>query len=157
MSNSVLLDTSFLISLVDDSRTNHCKAKDFYKYFIDNKIAMILSSIVTSEFCIKQPITDLPLINFKPLSFNIHDSYHLRDLFESNFKSYSDNVSRISIKDDYKIVSQCNFNKITYLITEDQELYLLLQELYKAKQIRFQGVYLPNGYEVSFGLQTKLF
>ena len=38
MNNSVLLDTSFLISLVDASRENHDKAKEFYKYFIDNKI-----------------------------------------------------------------------------------------------------------------------
>lgn len=157
MNNSVLLDTSFLISLVDASRENHNKAKEFYKYFIDNKIAMVLSAIVTSEFCIKQPITDLPLANFRPLPFNIPDSYHISSLFEEKFKNVKNDISRVSVKDDYKIVSQCNFNKITYLITEDEALYNLLNSLCLEKDISFKPLLLQDGYEKSFGLQIGLF
>jgi hypothetical protein len=157
MNNSVLLDTSFLISLVDASRKNHNKAKEFYKYFIDNKIAMILSAIVTSEFCIKQPLTDLPLENFKPLPFNIPDSYHISYLFEEKFKNYNPEVVRACVKDDYKIVSQCNFNKITFLITEDEALYNMLNSLCLEKDISFKALLLQDGYEKSFGLQIGLF
>jgi hypothetical protein len=157
MNNSVLLDTSFLISLVDASRANHIKAKEYYKYFIDNKIAMVLSAIVTSEFCIKQPLSDLPLENFKLLPFNIPDSYHISILFEDKFKNFNSSTSRASIKDDYKIVSQCNFNKITYLITEDQPLFNLIKTLNSAKNIYFKPILLQDGYEKSFGLQVGLF
>jgi hypothetical protein len=157
MNNSVLLDTSFLISLVDASRENHKKATEFYKYFIDNKVAMILSAIVTSEFCVKQPITDLPLENFRPLPFNIPDSYHIRNLFEDKFKNIDSGISRVSIKDDYKIVSQCNFNKISYLITEDKLLFTLLTSLQSEKNINFKPLLLQDGYEKSFGLQIGLF
>lgn len=157
MNNSVLLDTSFLISLVDASRVNHNKAKEFYKYFIDNKIAMILSAIVTSEFCIKQPITDLPLENFRPLPFNIPDSYHISTLFENKFKNNENGISRESVKDDYKIVSQCNFNNISYLITEDEKLFNLLLSLKGDNSINFKPLLLQNGHVKSFELQIGLF
>lgn len=157
MNNSVLLDTSFLISLVDANRKHHDKAKEYYKYFLDNKIAMVLSAIVTSEFCIKQPITDLPLANFRPLPFNIPDSYHISSLFEEKFKNVKNDISRVSVKDDYKIVSQCNFNKITYLITEDEPLYNMLNSLCLEKDISFKPLLLQDGYEKSFGLQIGLF
>jgi hypothetical protein len=157
MNNSVLLDTSFLISLVDASRENHNKATEFYKYFIDNKIAMVLSAIVTSEFCIKQPITDLPLENFRPLPFNLPDSYHISNLFEDKFKNVDNGISRVSVKDDYKIASQCNFNNITYLLTEDEPLFTLLNSLRSEKNINFKPLLLQEGYEKSFELQIGLF
>ena len=157
MNNSVLLDTSFLISLVDASRVNHIKAKDFYKHFLDNNIAMVLSAIVTSEFCIKQPITDLPLANFRPLPFNIPDSYHISSLFEEKFKNVKNDISRVSVKDDYKIVSQCNFNKITYFITEDETLFNMLTSLSMEQKISFKPLLLQEGCDKSFGLQIGLF
>jgi hypothetical protein len=157
MSNSVLLDTTFLISLVDDTRPNHTNAKGFYKYFIDNKIAMILSSIVTSEFCVKQQLTDLPLKNFKTLPFNIPDSYHLSHLFLDEFKGQLEGSCRAAIKDDFKIVSQCSFNKITHFITEDQPLCNKLRSLKSNGKIQLNALYLPDGYRIAFGLPQELF
>jgi hypothetical protein len=157
MNNSVLLDTSFLISLVDDTRGNHAKAKGFYKYFIDNKMHMILSSIVTSEFCIKQSLTDLPISNFRTLPFNIPDSFHLSAIFEDKFRNYNTETSRNSVKDDYKIVSQCNFNKIEYLITEDEPLCKLITNLNTEHKTSIKPLYLPDGHETSFNIQVALF
>jgi hypothetical protein len=157
MNNSVLLDTTFLISLVDNTRQNHTIAKDFYKYFIDNKYHMILSSIVTSEFCIKQPLTDLPLSNFKALPFNIPDSHHLSSLFLDEFKGQLDGTCRAAVKDDFKIVSQCNFNKIGYFITEDEPLCNKLRLLRSNGKIQFNTLFLPDGYRNAFGLPAVLF
>lgn len=53
---SVLIDTSFLITLFDNSRPNHEVAKKYYKYFIDNNIDMYLSAIVASEYEYKDSI-----------------------------------------------------------------------------------------------------
>lgn len=155
MNNSVLLDTSYLISLMDDTRTHHSKAKAFYQYFIENKFPMILSSIVTSEFTIKQSISDLPLNNLRPLPFNIPDSHHISSLFEEKFKGYTS--GRVSVKDDYKIVSQCSFNKITYLITEDSDLCTLLNSLNSEGKSIVKPLFLPDGYEKALGLQASLF
>jgi hypothetical protein len=121
MASSVLLDTTFLVSLVDDSRTNHQKAREFYKYFLDNKYPMILSSIATAEFCIRQKLTDLPLNTFRTLPFNIPDSHHLSSLFDAYFKKVTP-IPRNCVKDDFKLLSQADFNNINYFITEDADL-----------------------------------
>ncbi len=155
MNNTVLLDTSFLISLMDDSREHHSKAKEFFKYFIENKHPMILSSIVTSEFSIRQSISDLPLASLRPLPFNISDSHHLCSLFEAKFKGFKSD--RISVKDDYKIVSQCSFNKISYLLTEDSDLCSLIKSLNSENLLNVKPLFLPDGYEKALGLQVSLF
>lgn len=67
MKISVLLDTSFLISLSDKNRPNHEVAKQYYQHMIEQNITMYLSSIAVSEFSIKQDIRDLPLKNFRIL------------------------------------------------------------------------------------------
>lgn len=152
MNNSVLLDTTFLISLVDDSREHHLKAVEFYKYFLNNKIAMILSSIATCEFCIKQPFEDLPHKNFKMLAFNITDSYHLSKLFESHFKNKGG--IRAAVKDDFKLISQASYNKIDFLITEDGDMVdKLIKPLNQQSLLNTKPLYCPNGVNREFNIQ----
>ena len=43
MKVSVLLDTSFLISLVDNTRTNHAIAAQYYKHLLLHECSMYLS------------------------------------------------------------------------------------------------------------------
>jgi len=147
---SVLLDTTYLISLVDDSRKYHQQAKDFYKYFLDNKYAMILSPIATSEFCVRQPITDLPLHNFQTLAYNIPDSHHLRHLFQDNFNQRQLGESRSAVKDDYKIISQASFNKIDFIITEDDLFCKKMIALYDKGLLSSKPLFCPNGVQTEF-------
>lgn len=71
---SVLLDTSFLITLYDTTRDNHENAKEYFKYFIANSIDMYISSIVASEY---QQKGDINIIfstdNFIDCPFNRGD------------------------------------------------------------------------------------
>jgi predicted nucleic acid-binding protein len=69
--NSVLLDTSFLISFSDPARPQHEAAMAYYKECVRRQVPMYLSTIVISEFQVKQAINDLPLRNFVVLPFNI--------------------------------------------------------------------------------------
>lgn len=140
---------------MDDSRNNHEKAVAFFKYFLKEKHPMILSSIVTAEFSVKQDIKDLPLKNLRPLPFNIPDSHHLGKIFEEKFKKYK--KDRNSVKDDFKIVSQCSFNDIDYLITEDKAFVDLINKLKKEQILKVTPLYLPDGYELALGLPPTLF
>lgn len=74
MTVSVLLDTSFLISLVDRNRVHHNIAAQYYKLLLEQQAPIYFSAIVAAEIAIKQPITDLPLKNFRPIPFNIPHS-----------------------------------------------------------------------------------
>ncbi len=69
--NSVLLDTSFLISLSDPARAHHGVAQQFYKECIARRVPMFLSTVVISKYQVKQAINDLPLRNFIVLPFNV--------------------------------------------------------------------------------------
>ncbi|MGZ5611986.1 MAG: PIN domain-containing protein [Methylobacter sp.] len=67
----VLLDTSFLISLVDLNRPNHNVAAQYYRWLLQQQSPLYFSAIVAAELAIKQPITDFPLKNFRQIPFNI--------------------------------------------------------------------------------------
>src|SRR5690606_29364822 len=54
MTTSVLLDTSFLISLVDGSRLHHRVAVKYYQFLLGRQIPMYFSAIVAAEFGVKQ-------------------------------------------------------------------------------------------------------
>lgn len=157
MIKSVLLDTCFLISFVDKLRPNHENAIGFYKYFIENKISMYLSSIVVSEFSIKQSIEDLPLEDFRSLSYNIPDSYASVSIYNEMMNDKPEGACRNCIKDDYKLTGLCEFNKIDYLITEDRRFFDKLNQFKKKGAISFTPLFLPTGFEVSFNVQTKIF
>lgn len=71
MTAAVLLDTSYLISLVDATRPNHQIATRYFRQMLDESLPIYFSAVVAAEFGIKQALTDLPLQKFRHLPFNI--------------------------------------------------------------------------------------
>jgi hypothetical protein len=47
MNNMAVLDTGFLISLVDRNRPCHQAARSYYKYFLENRVVMLLPTVRT--------------------------------------------------------------------------------------------------------------
>ncbi len=156
MNKSILLDTSFLISLVDNTRSYHQHALDFYTYFLNEKYSMYLSTIVISEFSLKQPITDLPLQNFKIMPFNYPESISIREMFEDYFSVRDSEEQRVSVKDDFKISSQTEKNSLRYFITEDQKLYIRLMKMKENRIIQFTPILLQDGYTKAFNINIEL-
>jgi hypothetical protein len=117
---SILVDTSALIALSNSQFKGHDEAKGILEYAIKNNIALKLSSIVVSEFTVKQPLQDIPdnfLLLFEPLIFN-HAHANLAGKL-GDFKFKRDDASRDSVKDDIKIISQVIFEEIDGLLTGD--------------------------------------
>ncbi len=71
--NSILLDTSFCIRLFKTEDELHQNAKDYFKYFLDEKIEMYLSSIVVAEYSVKDDANNLPLEYVKIVPFDFFD------------------------------------------------------------------------------------
>ena len=67
----MLLDPRFLIPSVDPTRANHAAAVQYYRECVQRQVPMYLSTIVTSEFQVKQAINDLPLRSLVVLPFNV--------------------------------------------------------------------------------------
>lgn len=125
----VLLDTSYLITLTDRKRPHHEVSVDYYRIFIDKSVAMYLSTIVASEFQVRQKITDLPLSNFLTLPFNIDHAVPAALLTAENLSKRPDDYERSAIKDDYKLLAQCQIEGITHFITDDEKCVKLIRRL----------------------------
>ena len=67
----MLLDPRFLIPSVDPTRANHAAAVQYYRECVQRQVPMYLSTIVISEFQVKQALNHLPWRSFVMLPFNV--------------------------------------------------------------------------------------
>lgn len=117
--NSVLVDTSFLICLSTTSRPHHEVAKEYLQRFISAGVMMHLSTIVISEFEVRQRVTDLGLSNFVVVPFNIEHAIVTARVFEHMSADRQGGDSRVAVKDDAKLIGQCVAGGISHFITDD--------------------------------------
>ena len=158
---SVLVDTSFLITLFDDKRTHHKVAKKYYKYFLGHSITMYLSPIVVAEFHQMQSIVDIVGSgNFILLPFNYPDGMNSADIaYKLGGVERKRDGTNPKYKDDLKIISQAQTNEITFIITEDDStLARYCKRLQDAKVLGTKVITLSGGYDESWfnGGQSSL-
>lgn len=147
MTAAVLLDTSFLISLVDGKRTNHSIAAQYYRMMLELQCPMFFSAIVAAEFAIKQPITDLPLMNFRPIPFNIPHSVEAARLWTA-LGNRDNGDARAVVRDDIKLMAQAAHESISFILTEDAStLYKYCSRLRDAGVFRVKAIKLVDGFD----------
>ena len=149
MTRGVMLDTSFLISLVDGNRAHHETAKHYYQHCLGENVPMFVSTIALSEFAIRQPVTDLPLRNIRPMTFTVPHAVKTAAL---NFSAHRDpNDRRDVVKDDFKILGQVAEEAIPLLLTEDaQTLYRYCERLRTDGKIQCRAIKLVDGFDVAW-------
>lgn len=144
--NSVLLDTSFLISFSDSTRPNHSVAMTYYRECVRREVPMYLSTIVISEFQVKQAINDLPLRNFVVLPFNVDHAMKCGLNIRNMVRDPQDD--RVRVKDDFKLLAQCDCEAISHLISEDAStLAKYLDRARDAGLTTTQAVLLRDGFD----------
>ena len=147
--NSALLDTSFLITLSDPSRSHHGAAKAYYRECIQRQVPMLLSAIVISEFQVKQAINDLPLRNFMVLPFNVDHAMACGLLIRAQERDPGDD--RVRVKDDFKLLAQCQCEGISHVLTEDANtLTKYVDRQRDAGRIEARCVLLRDGFDASW-------
>ena len=149
MKPSVLLDTSFFISLVDSNRANHNVANQYYKLLLEQSIPIYFSAIVAAEFGIKQPITDLPFKNFRILPFNIPHSIEAARIWNLlDGRDSGDN--RSVVRDDMKIIAQALHEKIPFILTDDAKtFYKYCERLRSSNNLNIRAIKLVDGFDTS--------
>ncbi len=147
MTASVLLDTSFLISLVDRNRPNHGVATQYYKLLLEQQSPLYFSAIVAAEIAIKQPITDFPLKNFRSIPFNIPHSTEAAHIW--NLLGGHDNGdNRSVVKDDVKIMAQALHEEIPFILTEDAStLCKYCERLRISHKLNIRAIKLADGFK----------
>ena len=146
MTASVLLDTSFLISLVDQNRPNHDTAAKYYRMMLEQQMPMYFSAIVAAEFSIKQAITELPLKNFRGIPFNISHGKEAGRLWNLLWTS-DDNTSRSVARDDVKLIAQAIHESIFFILTEDAStLHKYCERLLTGGYGQIRAIKLADGF-----------
>lgn len=136
MTVGVLLDTSFLISLVTQKRSHHHVAQQYFRTILDQNIAVYFSAIVAGEFAIKQPITELPLKKFRTLPFEIPHAIEAARLFNA-LGSRDEGDIRHVVREDVKLIAQANYENIKFILTDDvSTLYKYCERLRTAGSAR---------------------
>lgn len=150
MSDGAVVDTGFLISLVDRTRPCHDVARQYYRFFLENGITMFLPTVVAAEFAVKQPVTDLPLRNFRVLPFNLGDATRCADLNVTYYRNQYGAGQRDAVKDDFKIIAQAVEQDARVLITEDQStLSVYCDYLRTDGKVAFRVVGLQQGFDIA--------
>lgn len=147
--NSVLLDTSFLITLANPARQHHLAAQQYFRECVHRQIPMYLSAIVISEFQVKQTINDFPLRNLVVLPFNVDHAMRCGILIRQLTRDVADD--RVRVKDDFKLIAQCDCESISHLLSEDEST--LVKYLGRAQAPGRSGtsaVLLKSGFDASW-------
>lgn len=155
--NSVLLDTSFLISLSDPARAHHAAAGLYYRACIERRVPMLLSTVVISEYSVRQAINDLPLRNFIVLPFNVDHAMSCGLLIRAAERDPGDD--RVRVKDDFKLIAQCQCEGVTHVLSEDAStLTKYLDRLRALGSVATRGVLLRDVFDPAWfeNGQTRL-
>ena len=146
---SILLDTSFLISLADPGRVLHAVARQYLVASLAKGVPLYLSTLVASEFQVKQAVNDLPLRNFTVLPFNIDHAMTTGLLMRSFTRDDGDD--RTAVKDDVKLIAQAVCESITHVLTDDKNtLAKYIDRLRAEGRANLRAIVLSNGFDAAW-------
>jgi hypothetical protein len=150
--NGVLLDTSFLITLSDPKRASHTIAKQYFVRMIERGVIMYLSTIVVSEYEVKQQVDDLGLHNFMIVPFNIDHAKAAASLTLAAVASRPEGYPRNTVKDDVKLLAQCEISGISHFLTDDSNCVTHIETLRKSHSARALpfGIFCGDGFDESW-------
>lgn len=149
MAAGVVLDTSYLITLAGPARPHHEAARRYWRHFLENQIPIFLSTIVVSEFCIKQELPTEIVRCCVVLPFNWDDAMRAAKLDWKRLRPAG--VERDALKDDIKIIAQAAGADAEFVITEDSEsFYRYCQTFKEAGEIGCKALRLEDGFDRAF-------
>lgn len=125
-----------MYSVLKSNDVLHQNAKDYFKYFLEQKIEIYLSSIVIAEYSVKDDANNLPLDFVKIAPFDFFDGKTAGEFHSIliNNKEQITNMERNVIKDDCKLVAQIFNRKIGAYITKDKKSFgQIFMPIQKAK------------------------
>ena len=118
---SIMLDTSFCIRLMDANDNLHSHALEYFKFFLQEKIIIHLSTIVAAEYAVGDDPRNLPLDNLQIETFDFRDAA-TAGLFHKELMGNKTNIAgynRRIIANDVKILAQIKNREIPAIISKD--------------------------------------
>jgi len=157
MKHSVLLDTSFFIRLLNDEDPLHSNAVGYFKYFLENEIALKVSTITIAEYCVLGVLEDLPLKNIQIVPFNLKDAEKTGEfakiIFSENKINEEKLLPRAIIPNDSKLFAQSDLDKtVTHFVTSDVRSKNTLALLKRGTNPKFDIISIDIPFTETFGI-----
>ena len=157
MPESVLLDTSFFLRFLNDVDPLFSNADNYFRYFLENDLEMVISTISIGEYCVGGSADELPLKNLKILPYNYNHSLRAgtfgKILFNKRKIGQLEVSQRVIIPNDVKMFAQSDVEKsINYYVTSDTESIKLFEALKNETQPKFEIIDISVPTDEYFGL-----
>jgi len=154
---AVLLDTSFFIRFLNESDPLFKNADGYFRYFLQKKITMMISTISIAEYCVGGDIHELPLRNLQIVTFNLDHSKRTGDfakiIFSAKRNGKIDVSNRNIIPNDTKLFAQADCEKsIEFYLSSDTESFKIYKILKQETTLKFQFIDLNTPYNERLGL-----
>ena len=156
MSCSVLLDTSFLIRLLNKKDPLHPNTRKYFHNFLQQEYTLKVSTISIAEYCVRGDRSDLPFKNIVVVPFNV-DHAEQTGLFadilfrDKNIKQ-NKLLPRPLIPNDSKLFAQAHLDPdIKYFATSDTRSGQVIQTLKKSTAVHFKFLDIHTPYNTFFG------
>lgn len=122
--SKILVDTCFLISLVNTGDSLHTNAEDYFRWLLSQGVDLYMSAITLSEFQDKQDDLEI-LENFRVVAFGPREAAAQHSKFPREIINGATGERRASVKDDIKILATCFSKGIPTILSSDSDLIKL--------------------------------
>ena len=150
----ILLDSSFLMRLLNDEDQLHDNALRYFRYFLENGFVLKCSTIAVAEYCVRGQADELPMANLKILPFNFDHAIRAGELAQHVFahKNQLNLPNRTIIPNDSKLFAQADVDtEVSDFATSDVEcikIYTLLKQQFP---LNFNIINVRNPWHETFG------
>ena len=154
MHKSVLLDTSFSLRFLDVESFLFNNVDGYFRYFLQNEIIMMISTISIAEYCVGGNINELSLRNLQIVPFNLEHAKRTGEFAKIIFnnKQKLKLNERNIIPNDTKLFSQADCeNTIEFYLSSDVESLKIYNLLKLKSNPKFQFIDLNIPYGQAFG------
>lgn len=155
MHKAILLDTSFFLRFLNEGDPLFRNADGYFRYFIQQEITMIISTISIAEYCVGGDVHELPLRNLQILPFNLDHSKRTGEFAKIVFqnKGTLKLKERNIIPNDTKLFAQADTEQaIEFYLSSDTESLKIYNLLKQKMNPKFQFIDLNIPYNQTFGI-----
>jgi hypothetical protein len=154
---AVLLDTSFFLRFLNESDPLFENADGYFKYLIQEKYDLVISTISVAEYCTGGDISELPLRNLQILPFNLNHGKRTgefaRVAFQARKEKEIEIKDRLLIPNDTKLFAQADVEEyIQYYLSSDEESIKVFNLLNSSFKLNYKFIELKIKYTQTFGL-----
>lgn len=154
---TALLDTSFFLRFLNDGNPLFKNADGYFRYFLENEIDMLISTISVAEYCIGGGIDELPLKNLQILPFNLDHVQRTGEFARIAFQARNEGRLQVNerkiIPNDTKLFGQADSEKsVEFYLSSDTESKKIYNLLQKETTVKFQFIDLNTPWHETFGL-----